>query len=311
MKVLITGGGYIGGSLCKLLLDNGYEVRVIDNFFRGNCDHLIQFISNPSFEFIRGDITSVKDLKKAIKDIDFVYHLAAIVGAPRCSEYEELAKAVNVGGTSKIIDLLNEQEKKIPFVLASTGSVYGIVKNEVCSEDTPLTAISVYGQTKIDAENCVRKHYPSGVILRFTTAFGLGLTTRLNLLINDLTYRAINEENITIFEPKAWRSFVAVWDIARALLHTIQHIDIMEGQTYNIGSNQNNATKEDIVELIKKKTGCVVSYIDYRSDPDSRFYKTDFSKIEKTGWSTTISIEQGIDELIKSYPLLRIKHNYE
>lgn len=311
MRVLITGGGYIGGSLCQTLLNNGYEVRVIDNFFRGNCDHLIRFITNPSFEFMRGDVTSIKDLQNAIKDIDFVYHLAALVGEPRCREYEELAKAVNVGGTTKLIDVLNKQDKYIPLVFASTGSVYGIVKDEICTEETPRTAVSIYGQTKIDCEDYIRKYYPSGIILRFTTAFGLGLTTRLNLLINDFTHRAINQKHLTVFEPDVFRSFVCVRDIASALVHTLENNTVMMGDTYNIGSNANNATKRDIVELIKYKTGCAVTYIDYMSDPDTRFYKTDFSKIEKTGWQPTVSISHGIDELIKANSLLRIKHNYE
>ena len=306
-KILVTGGGgYVGNVLCRLLLYEGYEVRCMDNFHKGQCDALIALASSPNFEFMYGDITNVTDVKKATQEIDGIVHLAAIVGFPACVKQPSLATAVNVDGT---YNLLEHRNSNTPLVFASTGSVYGKVEG-VCTEESPLNSLSLYGDTKKTAEMAVKSELNT-VCYRFATGFGVSPCMRVNLLVNDLTHQAVTNRCLTIFQADFRRTFIHVRDMAESFLFALRNYDQMQDQKdYNVGADNLNWTKRELAEFISEKTGAFVSYAETGEDLDQRDYTVDYSKIEEAGFYCQTSMEEGILELINVVPLLQIRHQY-
>ena len=184
MKILVTGGGgYVGNVLCRDLLNLGYNVRCLDNFHKGQCDALIGLVQDYNFEFMHGDVVNVNDVVKALDGVDGIIHLASIVGFPACAKQPSLATSVNIDGSLNILEHRNES---IPLIFASTGSVYGKVDG-VCTEESPLRAVSLYGETKKAAEMEIRSA-PNTISYRFATGFGVSPCMRVNLLVNDFVY---------------------------------------------------------------------------------------------------------------------------
>ncbi len=308
-SVFISGGaGYIGTVLTDLLLKEGYEVCVYDNLMFNNGDRLLPFITNSKFKFIKGDVRDRELLKKHIKKYDFVIHLAALVGYGICRErgYNE-SLSINADGTKSVIECMDKEQH---LIFASTGSNYGEVK-DICTEDTPLNPLSIYGKTKTEAEKLVVAFAENFTAFRFATAFGVSPKLRLDLLINDLTYKAWNEKYVVVYEPHFLRTFIHIKDMARAFLFTMDNVNKMNGEIYNIGSNKMNFSKRSICEMIKNKLDDVeFNYSGTQEDVDKRNYIVSYDKINKLGYDTTITIEEGIDELIKAFPLVKITNQY-
>lgn len=301
-KILITGGaGYIGTTLISVLLDHGYEVIVYDNLMY-NGDILIPYFRNPNFSFIKGDILETSKLKTAVSKADVIIHLAAIVGYGACNRNPELAQMINASATQQLVNMVSPDQL---LLFGSTGSNYGIV-NGICTEDTPLNPLSIYAKTKTDAENIVMQH-PNSIAYRFATAFGAAPRLRLDLLINELTYLAVSQKYILVYQPDFMRTFIHVQDIARCFIFAINNYTTMKGNVYNVGSNDMNFSKRDICEIIKLKTGCVVYYNDFDTDKDHRNYQVSYDKLNSLGYETSISINDGIDELIKVFEILNLK----
>jgi nucleoside-diphosphate-sugar epimerase len=308
MKVLITGGaGYIGTSLIPLLIEKKYEVTVYDSLMFNNGDKLLPFISNKNFSFIQGDIRNEEKITKIIQNFDVVIHLAALVGFPICREKGETESFdVNVKGTEIIIKAMNENQY---LLFGSTGSNYGEVKG-ICTEETPLNPLSIYGKTKTLAEQLVIDRNNS-TAFRFATAFGVSPRLRLDLLINDLTYKSVKEGYSVIYESHFLRTFIHVKDIARVFLFAIENKEKMKNNIYNVGSEKMNYSKKEVCELIKKQLPeTYFNYADVGEDPDKRNYVVNYNKIKMLGFDTTIGIEDGIEELIKSIPLLKLNNPY-
>jgi nucleoside-diphosphate-sugar epimerase len=306
--VLITGcGGYVGNVLARQALDMGYKVIGVDNFHKGNCDALFSVMDNDNFDFQYGDVTDLKRMMKLCERADAIIHLAAIVGFPACARQPALATAVNVQGTENM--LLARTGK--PMVFASTGSVYGKVE-DVCTEDSPLNAVSLYGTTKAEAEQMVTACEKT-VAFRFATGFGISPCMRVNLLVNDLVYRAMTERHINIFQADFRRTFVHVRDMANAFLWGVESIfnNTLKHKVYNCGANDLNWTKRELAEYIKEKTGCYVTYADAGNDADQRDYEVDYSRLNDNGFYCQETMEHGIDELLKVTPVLQIRHQYE
>lgn len=310
MKILITGAaGFIGSELCRLALAEGHQVRAIDNFFKGHCDSLTPLCANDDFEFMFGDITNIKDCEKMTDGVDAIVNLAALVGFPICAKYPAQAKLVNYTGVK---NLIHTRPNNIPIVQASTGSQYGKVEG-VCTELSPQNTNTVYGITKRDAEAyllCWENTYS----LRFATAFGLSHNMRVNLLINDLCTKAVNDRYLGIFEPDAKRTFIHVNDMAKSFLMTLQghFLGTLKHKTYNVGHDSMNKSKREIAEYIKAKTDCVVQYVDNRSDPDQRDYSVSFGRWQDdTGFEPSISIEDGIDHMIKAISTMNVNRHYQ
>lgn len=307
-KIFITGGaGYLGTTLIPLLLEKGYEVTVYDSLMFNNGDKLMPFISNENFSFIIGDIRDEEKISKYIKDYDVVIHLAALVGFPICREkgYDE-SFDVNVSGTEIIIRNMNENQY---LLYGSTGSNYGEVLG-ICTEETPLNPLSIYGKTKTLGENLVLNRKNS-TAFRFATAFGVSPRLRLDLLINDLTYKAVKEGYAVIYESHFMRTFIHVKDIARVFLFAIENSEKMKNNVYNVGSNNMNFSKKDVCELIKQLVpDSYFNYADVGSDADKRNYVVSYEKINNLGFETTIDLKEGIIELIETFPLIRLYNPY-
>jgi nucleoside-diphosphate-sugar epimerase len=307
-KIFITGGaGYIGTTLIPMLLNLGYEVKVYDSLMFNNGDKLLQYISNPNFKFIKGDIRNEKLLAEHMKEYDVIIHLAALVGFPLCREAgEEESHSVNTTGTEIVIRNMKPHQY---LLFGSTGSNYGEVA-ELCTEETPLNPLSIYGRTKTEAERMVMLR-PNSTAFRFATAFGLSPRLRLDLLINDLTYKSYKEGYAVIYESHFLRTFIHVKDIARSFIFAIDNQDKMCDNVYNVGSDRMNYSKRDICELIKSQLpNAYFNYADVGEDADKRNYKVSYDKINSIGFDTTINVFDGVSELIKSMPLIKILSNY-
>ena len=304
-RVLVTGGaGYVGSVLTPMLLSHGYQVRVLDNLMYRHPS-LLPYFKDGELEFIRGDVRDSNTLQASIKDVDFVIHLAAIVGAPACARDPRLAEEVNFESTVQLGQLRSPSQG---VIFASTGSNYGAV-GDVCTEDTPLNPLSVYGITKTKAET-VLLDGGNAVIYRFATAFGLSSRLRLDLLINDFVFQALKNRQIVIYEKGFRRTFIHVHDMARALLHSVENYHAMQGEAYNVGHESLNYTKEQVALAIREKIEYKIEFADVGSDPDKRDYEVSYAKVRKTGFTTAVSLEEGIDELIRGCKMITLQNPY-
>ena len=307
-KIFITGGaGYIGTTLIPVLLDRGFEITVYDSLLFNNGDKLLAYFASDNFNFIKGDIRDQTLLAKHIKNHDIVIHLAALVGFPICRERgEEESYSVNTQGTKFVTELMDPAQY---LLFGSTGSNYGEVIG-ICTEETPLNPLSIYGRTKTEAEKIVISR-PNSTAFRFATAFGISPRLRLDLLINDLTFRAVSQGYAVIYESNFLRTFIHVRDIAYSFLFAIDNQERMKNNVYNIGSNDMNYSKREVCEKIKEQVKNVYfNYADIGEDADKRNYEVSYEKIHKLGFKTTVTIEKGIKELIKAISLISINSPY-
>lgn len=302
-KVLVTGGaGYIGTTLIPELLEAGHSVTVYDSLMY-NGDVLIPFFKNPNFKFVKGDILNKKDLASAVQGQDVVIHLAALVGYAACEKNHQMTQMVNCDATDILVDLLSPNQL---LLFGSTGSNYGKVPNGICTEETPLNPTSLYAKTKTYAEQRAMSH-PNAIAYRFATAFGASPRLRLDLLVNEMSYLAVEQGYIMVYQPDFMRTFIHIRDLSKSFLFAIENADKMRGEVYNVGDDSMNFSKREVCEMIKDKTGCVVQYNEFDSDKDHRDYVVSYDKIKSLGFETTISLEEGIDELLKVYETLNLK----
>lgn len=307
-SIFITGGaGYIGTSLIPLLLKNGYRVTVYDSLIFNNGNNLLAYVPDPNFFFIKGDIRDKEFLKKHISEHEIVIHLAAYVGYGICREKGEVESyEVNTAATKTIIDLLSDDQY---LLFGSTGSNYGEVAG-ICTEDTPLNPLSIYGRTKTEAEQLVMNRKNS-TAYRFATAFGLSPRLRLDLLVNDLTYKALSQRYAVIYESHFLRTFIHVRDIARSFLFAIENQSKMKDNVYNVGADSMNFSKKQVCELIKQNVADVLfHYADFGEDVDKRNYQVSYEKIHKLGFATTIDLDAGVKELVKAFKLIQVNSPY-
>ncbi len=306
MRVFITGGaGYIGTSLIPLLLGRGYTVTVYDVLLFG-AEPLLPFFRNKNFIFIKGDVRDKASLQKAMRGQEVVIHLAAIVGAPACERDPLLARTTNVDGTRNLAELVTSEQC---VLYGSTGSNYGAIVDGVCTEDLPLNPLSVYGKTKTEAEGILMRETPA-TAYRFATSFGLSPRLRLDLLVNDLTYQAVTQRYLVVFEADFMRSFIHVHDIARSFLFAIDNRQRMLGEVYNIGNETMNFSKRALSGMIAKKTGAYVHYADIREDEDKRNYSVSYKKVRELRFETTVGLDEGIDELVEAFKAFRVRNPY-
>jgi nucleoside-diphosphate-sugar epimerase len=304
-KILITGGaGYIGSILVGELLNNNYEVTVVDSLMYSQ-QSLLQYIPNKNFKFVWGDVSDHTDeLQQLILDSDVVIPLACIVGAPATTRCIEYSRMVNYLSIFDLVQTCNGFDDSIKIIFATTNSGYGTKSGEVyCSEETPLRPISPYGVQKVDAENFLLTNYKNVITLRLATVFGVSPRMRLDLLVNFFVYKAITEGVITIAEPNQKRNYVHIQDVSSGFLHCINNFESMKGNAYNLGLNANHS-KGELVEIVKSFTGCEVLETQTYKDPDKRNYIVSNEKINKTGFVPNIQVEDAIPELIECCKML-------
>lgn len=301
--VLVTGGaGYLGSVLVPTLLQAGFRVRVLDNFlFRQGS--LLDCCAEDAFEVIRGDCRDEKVLARVLEGADFVIPLAALVGAPLCDLDRTAAIATNQAAVELLCRIAGRDQA---ILYPTTNSGYGIGEaGKFCTEETPLRPISLYGVTKVQAEEAVLNRGNS-LTFRLATVFGASPRMRIDLLVNDFVYRAVNDRAVVIFEGHFKRNFIHVRDVARVFVHGIQNFARMQGRPYNVGLEDANLSKLELCEKIKTHLPAF-EFLEapIGKDPDKRDYIVSNRRILETGFLPAWSLDRGIDELIKAYTILR------
>ena len=302
-KILVTGGaGYLGSVLVPALLAKGHKVTVVDNFLYGQ-NSLVENCYLDNFNIVKGDVRDEVLMKRLLKDPDIIIPLAAIVGVPACNLDKTAAKTVNTGAIGFIAKTIGKQQR---LIMPITNSGYGIgQKDRFCTEETPLNPISFYGITKVEAEKMILERENS-ISYRLATVFGLSPRMRMDLLVNDFVYRAVNDRFVVIFEGHFKRNYIHIRDIAKVFIHAIDNFDKMKGQPYNVGLSDANISKLELCAKIKEFIPDFV-YLEspIGEDTDKRDYIVSNEKIEKTGFKPDFTLEKGIKELIKGYVILK------
>jgi nucleoside-diphosphate-sugar epimerase len=286
-------------------LDSGYRVRVLDSL-RIDGQGLFSYFGSEKFEFIKGDVRNKENVKSALRDIDLVIHLAAVVGYPACRKEPKISRDINVNGTKTLVEKV---KCRVPIIFASTGSTYGKLIEEICTETTPLHPLSHYGKQKAEAEDIIKTNRKF-IIYRFATAFGVSPRMRLDLLPNDFTYQAVHGKTLIVYEKNFMRTFIHVKDMARSFLFALKNYEKMEGEIYNVGNEKLNFSKEEICKLIKKKVDFYLHFAEVGRDLDKRDYYVSYDKIQELGFETSITMEKGIDELIRASEVIKINNPY-
>ncbi|OYQ31572.1 hypothetical protein CHU95_20740 [Niveispirillum lacus] len=302
-KVLITGGGgYIGSILVPLLLEDGYAVTVIDNFQHG-FNSLGLHAAHPAFDAVRGDCRDRSLVARYAKDADWVIPLAAVVGAPACAQDPLAATSINLDAVRMLLGMLSSDQR---VIFPVTNSGYGVGEAGIfCDEQSPLRPISIYGQTKVDAEKAVMDR-GNAISFRLATVFGFAPRMRIDLLVNDFTYRAVRDRAVVIFEGHFKRNYIHIRDVAKGFMHGMNQFEAMNGEVYNMGLSDANLSKLELCAKIKEQVPAF-AYLEapVGEDPDKRDYIVSNAKLEATGWRPAHSLEMGIQELIKGYRMIR------
>jgi nucleoside-diphosphate-sugar epimerase len=303
-KTLITGGaGYIGSVLVPELLRTGHEVTVVDNFGYNQIS-LLDVCNFKTLTIVRGDARDDALIKKHISGKDFVIPLACIVGAPACDRDPVAARTINFEAVQLILKLRDKSQK---IIFPNTNSGYGRMAEGVafCDETSALDPVSLYGRLKVRAE---QELLAAGnvITLRLATVFGISPRMRLDLLVNDFVYRAVNDGAVVLFEAHFKRNYIHVRDVVRAFLHVMDNFDAMKNQTYNVGLSDANLSKAELCAEIKKQVPRF-TFIESNigEDADKRNYVVSNAKIEKTGYKPQVSLQDGIAELIKGYQVIK------
>jgi len=307
IKILVTGGaGYIGSVLVPTLLEKKFEVTVIDNFMYKQTS-LLEICHKKNLTIINGDARDKKIVSKHLENADYIIPLACIVGAPACDRDPVAAKTINYDAVKMILELRNKNQR---IIFPTTNSGYGVGQKDIyCTEKTPLKPVSLYGRLKVDIEKEILKAKNS-ITLRLATVFGISPRMRLDLLVNDFTYRAITDRFVILFESHFKRNYVHIRDVVKAFIHCMDNFEEMKNEPYNVGLSDANLSKWELCEQIKKQVpGFYFIEAKVGEDPDKRDYIVSNEKIESTGFKPDYSLNQGIEELIKGYQIIR-KNSY-
>jgi len=303
MHILVTGGaGYLGSIMVPDLLNAGHKVTVLDNFLyrQASLNHVCH---HPNFSVIRGDIRVESTIAPLMKKADVIIPLAALVGAPLCNLDPVGATTVN---HDAIALMLRHLSKSQIVLMPTTNSAYGTGdQNNFCTEESPLRPISLYAKEKVEIEKALMQH-ANAISFRLATVFGMSPRMRIDLLVNDFTYRAVHDRFVVLFESSFKRNYVHVRDVSRVFQHALANFERMKGQVYNVGLSEANVSKRELCERIQKQVPeFVIMEAPTGKDPDQRNYIVSNAKIEATGFKTVFSLDAGIVELIKGYTMLK------
>jgi len=300
--VLVVGGaGYIGSLLVEQLLEKGYRVRVLDSLLYGD-EPLRPVRNHPDFELIVGDCRNIQDVVRAVRGVESIIHLAAIVGDPACDQDRGPALETNYAATRMLIEIAKGHGVS-RLLFASSCSVYGSTDVEM-DENAVVQPISLYGQTKVDSERALL-HATSDTfhptILRFATVFGLGYRPRFDLVVNLLTAKARQEGVIAIYNGQQWRPFIHVRDLVEATVRVLEGpTRLVSGEVFNVGDRQLNHTLTEVANIIRDVFPNVrVENVD---NADRRNYRVNFDKLlSRTGFRARYTLRDGVEELSKAF----------
>lgn len=303
MKILITGGaGYIGSVLTPTLLGLGHEVTVVDNFlFRQNS--LADCCHYGSFQVVRGDCRDEALMRKLVASADVVIPLAALVGAPLCDRDPMAARTTNFEAVAMLCRMVSTSQR---ILMPVTNSGYGIGEKGIhCTEDTPLRPISLYGVTKVKAEEAILQRENS-ISFRLATVLGVAPRMRIDLLVNDFVYRAFNDRAVVIFEGHFKRNYIHVRDVVRVFIHGLDNFEKMKSRPYNVGLDDANLSKLELCAVIRKHLPKFVFLeAPIGEDPDKRDYIVSNARVAATGFKPEWDLDRGIQELIKGFTIMR------
>ncbi len=291
MRILITGGaGYLGSKLTETLLSQGHDVIVYDNLFFGSVG-VIPFLDNPKYKLIKNTINNLELIEAVVKDVDYVIHLAAIVGEPSCKQYESSVYGVNSGATSWISKCAYNYD--IPLLFLSTCSNYGKT-DEVVTEDSLLEPLGLYADSKIQAEEIVLDN--KQLVLRMSTLFGVSYRVRYDITINEFVYQYYRDKLLKVYGEDTWRPYLHVQDACNMIIKCMEKD--LRG-VYNVGFNNLNYQKKEIVNAIVEYLGDgKIEYVDF---DDPRDYQVNFDKIQnELNCQYKFSLEDGIRELYET-----------
>jgi nucleoside-diphosphate-sugar epimerase len=302
-KIIVTGGaGYIGSVLVPVLLEKGYSVTVVDTLMYDQHP-LLECCVRSEFDFIKADICDFGIMKELLPKFDVIIPLAAIVGAPACKLRPTVARMINYEAPMNMFKMISASQR---VLFPTTNSGYGVgEKNKFCTEETPLRPISDYGKHKVEIEKALLDKGNS-ISFRLATVFGASPRMRMDLLVNDFTYRAYKDRYLVLFEEHFRRNYIHIRDVANAFLFGIDRFDSMKGQPYNVGLSSANLTKRELCEKIKQYVPeILIVSAAVGEDPDKRDYLVSNEKFEKLGWQPKFTLDDGIQELLKAYRILR------
>jgi nucleoside-diphosphate-sugar epimerase len=307
MKILITGGaGYLGSVLAETLLNENYQVTVFDNLMYKQLS-IVNFCHNKNFKFVFGDVRNTELLKELIKNHDVIIPLAAIVGMPACSSNPQVAKEINLIQIKNIINFSSNDQY---ILLPNTNSQYGS-SSEIITEESPFKPLSLYAQTKCDAEKILLDS-GNGIALRLATVFGISYRIRLDLLVQDFVFKALTDKYLVLFESHFIRNYIHVRDVALAFLFMIKNYQQCNNEPFNVGLSSANLTKLQLANSIQKYIpDLVIVQNEFKKDLDQRNYLVSNKKIESKGWMPEYSIEDGIQELINGFGVVKNFNNRE
>ena len=303
LKILVTGGaGYLGSIMVPDLLEAGHEVTVLDSFMykQASLNHVCW---NPRFNVVKGDIRVADTMKPLMAKADVVIPLAALVGAPLCNQDPVGATTTNHDAILMMLKMLSKDQR---VLMPTTNSAYGTGdEKNFCTEDSPLRPISRYAIEKVEIEKHLMQH-PNAISFRLATVFGMSPRMRIDLLVNDFTYRAVYDRFVVLFESSFKRNYIHVRDVSRVFQHGIANFERMKGQIYNVGLTDANVSKKELCEAIKKHVP-EFTFIDapVGKDPDQRNYIVSNAKIEGTGWKPAFPLDTGIAELVKGFRMVK------
>ena len=302
-KVFVAGGaGYLGSVFVPELLNQSYKVTVLDNLMHDQHS-LLECCANSDFDFIKGDICDENLISSLIPKYDIIIMLAALVGAPACKVNPTLTKLVNYDVPVAIINKLSPSQK---VIFPTTNSGYGVGgKDKFCTEESSLKPLSVYGKLKVDLEKAFLDT-GNAITFRLATVFGMSPRMRMDLLVNDFTYRAFKDRFIVLFEEHFRRNYIHIRDVTKAFIFGIDNYERMQGEPYNVGLSSANLTKRQLCEKIKEYVPeFYIHSAPVGEDPDKRDYIVSNAKLESLGWHPECTLDMGITELLKGYRIIK------
>lgn len=302
-NVLITGGaGYIGSILTPYLLTVGHRVTVLDKFMYGQNSLALDCIDE-NFDVVKGDCRDVATLRPLVARADYIIPLAALVGTPLCASDPIAATSTNRDAIRTLSNLVSHDQR---IIAPTTNSGYGIGEQHAyCTEETPLRPISLYGRDKAAVEDIMFER-ENAICLRLATVFGMSPRLRIDLLVNDFVHRAAVDRFVVLFEAHFKRNHIHVRDVARTFAHAMENFDAMKGRPYNVGLSDTNISKLELCQRIEAHVpGFQYPEAPVGTDPDQRDYIVSNARLEATGWTPTVSLDDGIRELIKGYRMIR------
>lgn len=303
MRILITGGaGYLGSVLTEVLLKQGHFVTVLDSLCYNQLS-LSGFFHNVNFKFILGDVRDSDLLQKLVQQNDVTIPLAAIVGMPACKSNPQAAIEINLNQIKNVIKYSSKDQR---IILPNTNSQYGS-STEIITENSPFKPLSLYAETKCDAEKALLDS-GNGIALRLATVFGMSYRMRMDLLVNDLVYKSLTDGYLVLFESHFIRNYIHVRDVAKAFSFMIDNYDNCKNNAFNVGLSEANLNKFQLAEIIKNFVPeLVIVQNEFKKDLDQRNYRVSNEKIEALGWKPDFSLARGVEELISGYQQI-MKH---